>query len=230
MTLILLIGVLPCILLILYIYHLDKVEKEPLGLLIKLFFFGCLTTIGAALLETVGEGILNAIYPYPKSLTYNLIMYFIIVGISEEGLKHFALRKGTWYHPAFDYRFDAVVYAAVVSLGFAAAENVKYILGFGLSVAPIRAVTAIPLHCIVGVFMGHYYGQARFYDRRGRYAISSFYMFLSLFVPVLLHGFYDFCASGNSRSLSALFVLFVILLDIVALISVNRYAKNDKHI
>ena len=156
----LIVGMLPAILLIIYIYKIDSVEKEPFPLLLSLFLLGGFSTIAASLLEE--------------------------------------LRKRTWYRPEFNFRFDAVVYSVSVSLGFAAFENVLYIMNFGLGVAPIRAVTAIPMHCITGIFMGHYYGQAKYCEFRHEWTKMSIYNITAYVVPVLLHGFYDFAAGSES--------------------------------
>lgn len=227
MLYILLIGMIPAIVLIAYIYHLDSVEREPMGLLAKLFVFGGLSTIGAGLLEELGQLILVNIPGLARSSWYNVLMYFVVVAVSEEGLKHLTLRRQTWYDPNFNFRFDGIVYSIVVSLGFAAFENVMYILNFGLGVAPIRAVTAIPMHCITGIFMGHYYGQAKYAEYYHAWGRENFYWVLSMVVPVLLHGFYDFAASSEDPLLCTLFLIYVVVLDIVTFLSVRRYARED---
>ena len=52
-------ALLPAVILLVMIYRADKIEKEPIGLLAKLFIFGVLTTISAMILETIGCEILN---------------------------------------------------------------------------------------------------------------------------------------------------------------------------
>lgn len=224
---ILILGVVPAILLLVYIYHLDKVEPEPPWLLLRLFIFGGLTTLAAGFLEEIGIRILDLFPLDPRGVPYLLIENFIVVGIAEEGMKHLALRKITWYHPAFNYRFDGVVYAATVALGFAAFENVMYILNFGLGVAPIRAVTAIPMHCICGIFMGHYYGEAKKAEDLHEWGRMEVFQTASVAVPVLLHGFYDFAAGSDDALLQVIFLLYVVILDLIAFFSVRRYARED---
>lgn len=51
MTILLLAALLPPLFLMIKIYKLDKVEKEPGGLIVKLLIFGVLTTIPAAFLR-----------------------------------------------------------------------------------------------------------------------------------------------------------------------------------
>ena len=220
-------ALLPCAVLLYYIYKKDKIEKEPTGLLIKLFIFGCISTIPAVILEMVGTNVLAAIGLDPNSVLFILIENFLVVGFAEEFSKRFMLKLGSWKDPNFNYIFDGVVYAVFVSVGFAALENVGYIMSFGLEVAPIRGLAAIPLHAICGMFMGHSYGLAKYFEKCGNYPQSRTAMKMSLLVPVLIHGFYDFCASIDSEMMGYIWLIFVVLVDIVAIRAVKRYAESD---
>lgn len=51
-------ALLPTIVLVAWIYRQDKVEKEPKGLLWKIFLFGVLSVIPAMILEIIFEEIL----------------------------------------------------------------------------------------------------------------------------------------------------------------------------
>ena len=59
-------AVIPAIFLMFYVYKADKVEKEPIGLLVKIFIGGVLTTISAIILETIGENVLS-VFVYQDS-------------------------------------------------------------------------------------------------------------------------------------------------------------------
>lgn len=219
-------ALIPSFLLIWLIYRVDKIEKEPIGLMIKLFIAGALTTIAASILESIGLFAIGFVLPEVDWL-YNLIFYFIVVGGSEELVKYFALKKLTWNQEAFNFRFDGIVYAVAVSLGFAAAENFSYMLGMGVGVIGIRAITAVPMHCITGIFMGHYYGEARRLEDIGDSERARNWRRLAVIVPLLLHGFYDFCASMESSFFSTLFLVYVIVIDIVSYRMVRHLAQND---
>ena len=138
-------AVVPAVLLIIYIYTKDKVEKEPPGLLISLVVLGIVSTFCAMATETVGQLILRPFAYYP-TIGYLIVLNFIVVGLSEEGFKFLMLKLRTWKHPAFNYRFDAVVYSVCVSLGFALFENIMYVMQYGMATAAIRAITAVPGH------------------------------------------------------------------------------------
>lgn len=229
MSIIILAGMLPALVLLYFIYKQDRVEKEPLGLLAKLFIAGGLMTIPAGIAESFLIPIAARILAGGgNTLAFLLVENFLIIAVAEEGFKRLAMRRLTWNHPAFNYRFDGVVYGVAAALGFAAFENVMYILGYGLVVAPVRAITAIPLHCIVGVFMGHFYGMSKYYASRGREPESRRNMSLSLLVPVVIHGFYDFAAMAGNSSLEAGFLLFIVVLDIIAISAVRRYSRTDQ--
>ena len=228
MSIIIIAGMLPAFILLYFIYKQDKIEKEPMGLIIKLFILGGLMTIPAGIAESFFIPIAMNLLAGGSGLLFLLVENFLIVGLAEEGFKRLVMRGLTWNHPAFNYRFDGVVYGVAVSLGFAAFENVMYVMGYGLGIAPIRAVTAIPLHCIVGVFMGHYYGMSRFYAVRGKEIQSRRNQKLSLWVPVLIHGLYDFAAVAGSPAMEAGFLAFIVILDIIAISAVRRFARNDQ--
>ena len=53
-------------------------------------------------------------------------------------------------------------------------------------------------------------------------------MFLSMFVPVILHGFYDLCASSQSAVASLLWLALVVILDIVAFVCIRKYSRTDQ--
>lgn len=146
-------AVLPAVFLMHYVYRHDRIEREPVGLLISLIWRGVLAALVAIVLELLGQLVLDASVSQddPK---YVLLLAFLVVAAAEEGAKIFFLHRRTWQDPNFNYRFDAILYAVFVSLGFAAFENVKYVFSYGLSVALPRAILAVPGHMGFAVFMG----------------------------------------------------------------------------
>lgn len=227
---ILLMALVPSLLLMRYIYRLDRIESEPMWLVRRMFFHGMLSTLGAMILEAAGYFLISRTGLNPEGIPYNILFFFIVVGVSEELVKYIPLRRNIWYSPEFNCRFDAVVYAVAVTLGFAAAENVMYALGFGAGVIPIRGLTAVPMHCICGIFMGHYMGEAKAMEAQQRWGAMQLYNVLSMLVPVLLHGYYDFCQSVDNAVLSGSFVVFVVVIDVIAYLALRRYAREDSYI
>ena len=183
----------------------------------------------AIVLERLGDRLLPR-WMDPYSLEYQLVENFLIVGLAEEGSKYFLMKGRTWNSPAFNYSFDAVVYGAFVSLGFALWENISYVLMYGLSTALVRAVTAVPGHACFGVFMGVWYGLAKRLHGQGRDSASKLCRVLALLLPALLHGCYDFIASIESVHYGWLFAAFVAILFVLAFILVRRQARHDRYI
>src|SRR5262249_49896045 len=127
-------------------------------------------------------------------------------------------------HPAFDERFDGIVYGTRAGLGFALVENVGYLLGTHsgsgfLGMFIMRAALAVPGHAIWGGFMGHYAAMRRF-DKCGPGLPGG------LATAALLHGPYD--ASLFTQPfvppLLALPLLFVPLIIVV-----GGYLRLKRH-
>ena len=123
-----------------------------------------------------------------------------------------------------------MVYAVSVSLGFALWENIGYVLSYGMGAAVARALTAVPGHACFGVFMGAWYGFAKRRDLQGDERRSARCRRMAVLVPALLHGAYDFIAVRQTEALSAVFVLFVILMFLAASGLVTRMSKNDEYL
>jgi RsiW-degrading membrane proteinase PrsW (M82 family) len=174
-------ALLPALVLLNYVYRQDRVEKEPAGLLFSLLWQGVKAALAAIVLELIAESILNRFF-LPGSFLHTVLLAFLVVAAVEEGTKYYFLKRRTWKDPNFNYRFDAIVYAVFVSLGFATVENLLYVLSSegAISVAIARAILAVPLHVFCGVFMGYYYGIAKQGEINNRKDLVKKNLFLSI--------------------------------------------------
>lgn len=185
---ILITALLPVAILLVTIYLKDKASPEPAGQLVKAFGFGVIS-VGLAF---VLSALLEAAGLYSQWNPYNangIRMAFFGAAIPEETAKLFMLWLLLRRNRFFDENMDGIVYAAFVSLGFAAIENVSYLFSNTesfLSVGIMRACTSIPGHFCFGILMGYYYSLATF----GNKATLRNKIFAWL-VPVMAHGFYD---------------------------------------
>lgn len=121
----------PAFLMAMFVYWLDRYEKEPLALLGGAFFWGAVVAAGGAfVINTVfGVGIyfLTGSGDLADQATASLVAPFV-----EEGLKGLAiLIIFLFFRKEFDSVLDGIIYAGIVALGFAATENVLYIYGHG---------------------------------------------------------------------------------------------------
>ena len=94
----------------------------------------------------------------------------------------------------------------------------------------IRAVLSIPGHCIFGIYMGYYYGKARYETSHGQPERAGSLLFMSVLVPTLLHGLYDYLLSIENEYALLIFIVFVIVMDIAAWRSVRRFSREDEYI
>ena len=219
-------AVVPAVILLQYVYRHDTVETEPPGLLITLLLMGVAAALLSGALERIAETILG-VFVTPDTPIYNILLAFFVVAVVEEGTKLLLLKRRSWHHPAFNYRFDGVVYAVVVSLGFAAFENILYVFNYGLSVALPRALLAIPGHMSFAVAMGIYYGRAKCCWARGNDTAAKFNLTVGYVLAVFLHGFYDACAMIGTGLALLLFVAFVIVMFLGVYRSLKREAARD---
>ena len=222
-------AIIPSIILFIFIWRKDKIEKEPIGLLVKLFIFGALTTVSAAVIGIAGQYLVSG-FLEEGSLLFLLIDNFLLTALVEEGGKYFVLKKTTWKHLAFNYTFDAVVYAVCSSLGFATLENILYLIDADLGTAIGRGLLSVPGHVADAVFMGYYYGMARLTSSEGNERLCKANLAKALWIPVLLHGSYDFCLSTDSLGFLVIFLIFEVIVSIFAIRKVIKLSKEDSMI
>ena len=231
MNILLLLAVLPTILLGRYIYVKDTIEKEPRGLLIRLFIFGILSTFLTLLISEVSVYYFPILDSDSKEIPILLLNNFIGIALVEEFSKWIFLGLGTWNNKDFNHYYDGLVYAVFVSLGFATFENLLYVFFSGggkLMVAVIRAVLAVPGHVFNGIFMGYFYSLARknyIEKNKSKYTLN---IFLSLLVPTVLHGFYDFCLQAGRPFLLFVFLIYIVFLYVYAFTRVSKSSKLDE--
>ena len=219
-------AVIPAVFLMVKVYRSDRLEHESPYMLWSLVRSGILSSLIAMVAERILSGLLEM--TVRSDGLYQVLLYFVVVACSEEGAKYFFLRRNTWNSREFNCQFDGVVYAVFVSLGFALWENISYVLHYGLSVAIIRTLTAIPGHTCFGVFMGIFYGLARKYENRGIRDRAHVFRILAVAVPVLLHGAYDYIASIGVSGWY--FVAFIAVLFAASYYLVIKMGREDRYI
>ena len=250
-------ALVPAIILGAYVYKKDRVEKEPPLLLCALFLSGIAIIPFVILVSSGLSGLFESMFiPFAEEtgFGYELNRYlfslyiacdtFIGVALVEEGFKWLALLLITRKSKHFNSLFDGVVYAVFVSLGFAATENVMYVLKNGFENAAARAVTAVPGHVFDAVIMGYFYSLWKIYSTADKYetklqiqnpgtkeALSGKkYLGLSILMPVLAHGFYDYCCFMNGTRYLAMFLIFLVALYIYCFGKIMKMSKDDASI
>jgi len=181
----LLLAVAPSMIIIVYIYFKDKFEREPWGLLIKNFILGA--TVSIILTFAIGRLVSDLLSPLDENAIFDMfIKAFFVVALVEEFSKYVIVRYVAQRNKEFDEPFDGIVYAVMVSMGFATLENVLYVYSYGFETGVLRAFTAVPAHATFAILMGYYMGKAKFSDNKFVLNLTG------LLVATLFHGAYDF--------------------------------------
>jgi RsiW-degrading membrane proteinase PrsW (M82 family) len=170
---------------ILCTYFKDKYKKESIKIIARSFFLG--TTVSIILTFTIGY-IASSLLPITtaKSISQQFIKAFFTVALVEEVSKYVIVRFYAQKKNEFNEPFDGIVYAVMVSMGFAALENILYTYQYGFGVGVTRAFTAVPAHATFGVIMGYFMGKAKFSNNSIKLNL------LGLLFATLFHGSYDF--------------------------------------
>lgn len=186
----------PAAIIITYVWFRDRHDKEPLSLLAFSFLLGTLSVIPAVLFSL---GMSQAGLAVGPELSQVLVFAFVTVALSEELSKFIFLRFGPYRSRHFNEPYDGIIYAMMIGMGFASAENVMYVFGQetfeqSVQVARVRALTAVPAHATFAALMGYFAGLARF-SRQG----STVFLLTGLLLATLFHGSYDFFLMQQSN-------------------------------
>lgn len=209
--LVLIAALAPVAVLIYYIYRRDKYQKEPVKELLKAFGLGIMSVFASLIISTP-LGSMGIYGNEPSTLWGALSTSFFGAAVPEEIAKFLMFWLLVRKNRFFDERMDGIVYASVVSLGFAAVENIMYLVSnyeSWLAVGISRALFSVPAHFFFGVLMGYYYSLYRFCPSE-----SKAYGWLILGAPIIAHGLFDtvlFSVNVLPSLSLILMVLFLIL-------------------
>ena len=199
------IAVTPAIAIIFGIYLSDRYDREPLKLLILTFVLGALSVVPIIIVEefllsfNIFTGALDAFYTA-----------FIVAGLTEEYFKRLVILKVPYKTKYFNEKLDGIVYGVFSAMGFATVENIVYVVyryANNPHVGLYRGIFSVPAHGIFGVTMGYYLSLAKFDTdkKRARRNLTR-----SLYMPIILHGTFNFILMAGIPQLSLLFVPYVI--------------------
>jgi RsiW-degrading membrane proteinase PrsW (M82 family) len=150
-----------------FVRRFDRAHPEPLPVVLLTFLLGAFAVIPAGLLEAALARIspwfdprLLAPGSHAEGLVWSAASLTLVVGLSEELSKR-AGAEAALRSRAFDEPIDGIVYGMVSSLGFAAAENIRY-FALGRLNAPLviaRSFMSIPAHMFFGALWGYALGK-----------------------------------------------------------------------
>ena len=215
-------GILPS--LIWLFYYLNKdLHPEPKRMILEIFLWGALITLPVVFVQLGTAKILDIItwklgfphldyihFPFPyldhllalplanlsgMSLAIVVTYWFLIIAFSEELFKYLIIKIKVINNPNLDEPLDVMLYMTVAALGFAAVENIFYLLSTigqmsfdtTFTIYIVRFLGAIFLHTLCSAVIG-YALAISFYEVRRR----KLCVFAGITVAVILHGLFDF--------------------------------------
>lgn len=215
-------AMLPIIILLMYVFNKDT-EKEPVKELLIAFGFGAVAILLSFCLS-VPFGAIGLYTEECTNLTEAIRHAFFAAAIPEEIAKFVMLWLFMRRTKEYDQYMDGIVYAVCVSLGFAAVENIMYVVSTGMGTAIFRALTAVPAHYCMGVLMGYYYSMQRLgYKKHTKDKV------MVLVAPILLHGAYDallFAITVFAENSNILLILACIAIFIWLVFKMHKYCKK----
>lgn len=166
-------------------------ESYPLSTTIFSFLGGGLSVLLVLAISMPLHRYLPAVKVLHSSSWGRFVYFILVVGLVEEFSKLVAVRILAYPFPRFREAWDGLMASSAAALGFATAENAKYIVESGTSSVLIgRSVSATIGHVLMSGLWGYALGQSKepASARSGRRLL----VLPSLMVSAIGHGAYDF--------------------------------------
>lgn len=187
-------GILPSLTWLAY-YLKKDLHPEPKKMIIKIFLWGAAITLPLFFLQVALAYLLNKIEL--STLLTALIYWFFVIAFTEEIFKYLVVKFKVLNSYNLDEPLDIMLYMVVSALGFAALENVLYlitptdqisfsdIVSRTVVVSIIRFIGATFLHTLCSAVIGYFIAISVYNGKK-------IYFVYGLAIATLLHGLYDF--------------------------------------
>jgi len=217
------IGVTPCVLWLLFYLFQDR-HPEPKKEIAAVFALGAIMTVPATAVELFLENMITetGLTGIAAAIIFNVIG----VALIEEFFKYEAFwrrEQAINRNRYLDEPPDFVIYMIASAMGFAAVENILYLLM--QSPDPLimrlffRMITAIFLHTLCSGILGYYMAMA--FSQREK----KIQLFATGFIVVsCLHGLYNFSIMESRYNSVFIFIPLIILL----LMAVTLYIQYQR--
>jgi len=206
------IAIAPIVFLAWFVYTRDRYDREPRRLIVKTFLVGAILVAPVIVAELVG----SLIIPPSDDPLVLFLHFLIVVALVEESSKYLAVRISVYGTREFNEPMDGLVYGAIAGLGFAAPENLLYVLSRGAALGIIRAVLSVPGHALWGSIIGYYLG-------RQKLKLDSNGGIKGLSLAVILHTVFDY---GLVTTDSLIGISIAIIVVVVAWMIFFRFRRD----
>lgn len=168
----------------------QKKHKERSRNILYIFFWGSAVAFPVVLVELASQELLFV--PLAAVALMPIIYNFIGIAFVEEIAKYLVVKFKAMRKVWFDEPQDAMLYMITAALGFAAVENIVYVLNFAhdasdvINITLIRAVTATFLHVASSATLGYFIAMGITNPRERRK-----FLYIGIILASLLHGIYN---------------------------------------
>ena len=200
-------GVLPSAIWLLFYLRKDR-HPESKRMILKIFLYGMIAALPVILIELGFLEMLSRVTLSP--FIVSILYWFLGVAFIEEFVKYLVVRGKVVKHSAFDEPVDLMLYMMIAALGFAALENILYLLPltpaevFPTSI--LRFFGATLLHALCSGTLGFFLALS-FYQIKHRGKL----LLLGIVLAVVLHGVFNFYIIEKEGTISFLMPILILV-------------------
>lgn len=230
-----LLGTIPAFLWLWFWLREDSEHPEPRYYILLTFFYGALAVPFALVLQilinkTFGVGSTSVIVSLP--FIYALLVVFVWAGI-EEFVKYIAAWHGGLKKTVTDEAVDVPIYMISAALGFAALENILFLISPLLDndlqqiiqTTKLRFIGAMLVHVASSALIGIFVGYSLYFTK----TMKRRFLVVGFILATLLHALFNLFIIKHSQNSFVGFlliwffvVLIIILFERIKRIKVNR--------
>lgn len=223
-------------------YYLKQDDHpEPKRAIFRVFCYGFISTFAAFAIEwaiirlalaqaaacqncgSIASQLLESGSAISVALSF---LFLSILALTEEWVKYATARIGIIRSRFFDEPVDAMIYLVVAALGFAAAENIGYILqnpDNAIGIAYLRFLSSTSLHALSSAIIGYFLTVSIIHKRN-----KAAYIAVGIACATLLHAMFNFLIITAEWQQHA--TLSIIMLMFAAFSIVSILFKNAKRL
>ncbi|MEK7665189.1 MAG: PrsW family intramembrane metalloprotease [Patescibacteria group bacterium] len=229
-------GILPSLTWLFYYLRKD-VHPESNSQIIKIFLWGALITLPVFFTQIWLSDLLKNFEFQLPPLAISIIYWFFIIAFTEEFFKYLVVRQKIINNKELDEPLDIMLYMVISALGFAALENILYLLSpidnlsFNdivnrtIIISFIRFVGATFLHTLCSGLVG-YFLAISICETKNKKLI----FFSGLLTATVLHGLYNFSIMTIEMPMKIIIPVVILIMLSIFIISGFENLKKLKSV
>lgn len=191
------------VIIVIILFFLYKEKIIPKIFFFKLFLYGSIVCVPVIFFEQVLLSLITF-----SSLFTELYKALIVAGFLEEFAKRFVLLSIVKKKDHYNYLYSGIIFALTTALGFAFCENILDVVFnyHSYDINEYRSLISLSGHIIFSLFMGYYLMVSKSIENKRK---RKYFFQLSLFVPIILHGVFDFLIFTKAKIILGFYIIFL---------------------